>query len=110
MVKNPKVDLKISNDLDIYTDSAYMESVDLIIQYVTMHKITKEQQKGLIKAVKNGAGIAGCHGGLGDSFRDNTEYQYMIGGQWVSHPGGKVDHIVNITNHEDPITKGVKGF
>ena len=102
--------LTISDSLGIYTDEALMAEVDLIVQYWTMGKITKEQEAGLLKAVRNGAGIAGCHGGLGDSFRDNTEYQYMVGGQWVAHPGGEIDYSVNIVNGDDPVTKGIEDF
>lgn len=99
-----------SQTLDIYLDEALMGSVDLIIQAWTMGKITKEQEKGLLTAVKNGAGLAGWHGGLGDSFRDNTEYQFMVGGQWVAHPGGVIDYSVKITDKVDPVTKGLKDF
>jgi len=34
----------------------------------------------------------------------------MIGGQWVSHPGGKIDYKVDIINPDDPISKGLKDF
>ena len=47
-----------------------------------------------------GVGVAGWHGGMGDAFRNNTEYQFMVGGQWVAHPGGIIDYRVNITNHD----------
>lgn len=53
---------------------------------------------------------AGRHGGIGDSFRNNTEFQFMVGGQWVAHPGGVIDYDVNITDHKDPVTKGLKDF
>ncbi len=99
-----------SQTLDSYIDEALMNSVDLIIQTWTMGKITKEQEKGLLNAVKNGAGLAGWHGGLGDSFRDNTEYQFMVGGQWVAHPGGVIDYRVKITDKSDPVTKGLNDF
>lgn len=100
----------VSETLDSYLDSTLMESLDLIVQIWTMGKITGDQEKGLLNAVKNGMGLAGWHGGLGDSFRDNTEYQFMVGGQWVAHPGGVIDYTVNITNHKDPITQGLKDF
>lgn len=58
----------------------------------------------------NGAAVAGWHGGMCDSFRTNTEYQFMTGGQWVAHPGGIVSYKVNITNSKDPITRGLKDF
>jgi type 1 glutamine amidotransferase len=72
--------------------------------------ITPEQERGLLQAVQSGVGIAGWHGGMGDSFRNNTEYQFMVGGQWVAHPGGVTDYTVNIINHNDPITAGLNDF
>ena len=75
-----------------------------------MGEIEKEQGKGLMNAVKRGVGLAGWHGGLCDSFRTNTEYQFMTGGQWVAHPGGVIDYDVTITNHLDPVTKDIKDF
>jgi hypothetical protein len=45
-----------------------------------------------------------------DAFRQNTEYQFMTGGQWVAHPGGIVDYEVNIIKRDDPITKGLSDF
>lgn len=102
--------LSVSDSLDVYTDETFMASVDLVVQYWTMGTITKEQEAGLLKAVKNGTGIAGCHGGIGDSFRDNPEYQYMIGGQWVAHPGGEIDYQVKVVPAEDPVMKGIGDF
>lgn len=99
-----------SSTLDIYTDKEKMKTFDLIIQSWTMGELTKEETDGLIETVKNGTGIAGCHGGLGDSFRSNTNYLFMIGGQFVAHPGGKIKYKVNIDNHIDPITKGLSDF
>jgi uncharacterized protein len=100
----------VSDNLDSYLDKELMDSLDLIVQIWTMGTITKEQEKGLLEAVKNGAGIAGWHGGLCDSFRNNVEYQFMTGGQWVSHPGGVIDYKVNIIDQNDRITKGIKDF
>ena len=100
----------VSNTLDSYLDEDLMNSVDLVIQAWTMGKITGEQEKGLLKAIKNGAGLAGWHGGIGDSFRNNTEYQFMVGGQWVAHPGGVIDYSVHITDKKDPVTQGLNDF
>lgn len=99
-----------SEDLDVYTDAELMADVDLIIQAWTMGRITPAQERGLLEAVKGGTPIAGWHGGIGDSFRNNTEFQFMVGGQWVAHPGGVIDYDVNITDHKDPVTKGLKDF
>ncbi len=98
------------SSLDVYADKEYMEKLDLIIQIHTMSKISKDQEKGLLEAVKNGTGIAGWHGGLGDAFRQNVGYQFMVGGQWVAHPGGVIDYSVQITDDSDPVTSGLSDF
>lgn len=109
-MKSEGAEVTVSDTLDSYLDESLMESLDFVVQIWTMGKITREQEAGLLKAVKGGVGLAGWHGGIGDSFRDNVEYQFMVGGQWVAHPGGVIDYKVKITNHEDPITKGLKNF
>ena len=103
-------DTQISDTLDVYLDADKLRSLDLIVPIWTMGTITKEQESGLLEAVKSGVGIAGWHGSMADSFRNNTEYQFMVGGQWVAHPGGVIDYKVNITNHDDPITRELADF
>src|SRR5690554_6545902 len=100
----------LSDSLDSYTDKQLMDSLDLIVQIVTMAKISGEQEKGLLEAVTNGCGFAGWHGGIGDSFRENTEYQFMVGGQWVAHPGGVIDYRVRITDRKDEVIRGLNDF
>ena len=99
-----------SESLDVYADKDLMNRVDLVIQTWTMGNLTREQEQGLTQAVRRGVGLAGWHGGLGDSFRNNTEYQFMVGGQWVAHPGGIVEYDVIISDKKDPVTKGLKRF
>src|SRR5258706_2145898 len=103
-------DTQISDTLDVYLDADKLRSLDLIVPIWTMGTITKEQESGLLEAVKSGVGVAGWHGSMADSFRNNTEYQFMVGGQWVAHPGGVIDYKVNITNHDDPITRELADF
>jgi len=102
--------VEVFDNLEKYADKEYMDKVDLVIQVFTMSEISSEQEQGLLQAIKNGCGIAGWHGGLGDAFRQNTEYQFMVGGQWVAHPGGIIDYEVNITNKKDPVTRGLSDF
>ncbi|MEN8117380.1 MAG: ThuA domain-containing protein [Bacteroidota bacterium] len=109
-MRSEGAEVTVSDTLDSYLDEKLMDSLDLIVQIWTMGKISKEQEKALLKAVKSGVGLAGWHGGIGDSFRNNVEYQFMVGGQWVAHPGGVIDYSVQITDHKDPITKGLKDF
>ena len=109
-LKEQGFDVEISNTLDSYLDAAKLKSLDLIVQAVTQAAITSEQEKGLLDAVMGGVGIAGWHGGLADSFRSSVNYEYMIGGQWVAHPGGVIDYEVNIVDPMDPITAGLTDF
>jgi type 1 glutamine amidotransferase len=102
--------LRISDTMDVYTDQEKMQALSLIVPVWTMGEISGDQYKGLSEAVKSGVGLAGWHGGMCDSFRNNTEYQFMTGGQWVAHPGNIIEYTVNITNHDDPITKGISDF
>jgi type 1 glutamine amidotransferase len=102
--------VEVSDTLDAYLDTGKLSELSLIIPVWTQGTITREQEKGLLDAVKGGVGIAGWHGGMGDAFRDNVEYQFMVGGQWVAHPGGVIDYIVNIVDHEDPVTAGLSDF
>ena len=103
-------DVTVSDTLDSYLNKELMMSLDLIVPVWTMGTITSEQEKGLLDAVMSGIGIAGWHGGMGDSFRNNVDYQFMVGGQWVAHPGGVIDYEVNITKHDDPIVAGLDDF
>ena len=110
VLKAEGFDVEVSDNMDPYMDEEKMKSLSLIVPCWTMGEINGEQERGLLSAVKSGVGIAGWHGGMGDAFRGNTEYQFMVGGQWVAHPGGCVEYTVNITDHEDPITKGISDF
>lgn len=100
----------VSDTLDTYTDKELMQSLNLIVPIWTMGTISPEQEAGLLQAVMSGVGIAGWHGGMGDSFRNNTEYQFMVGGQWVAHPGGVIEYEVNIVKPDDPIVAGLRDF
>jgi len=102
--------VEIADTLDAYLDAEKMRSLNLIVPVWTTGTIEREQEQGLLAAVASGVGIAGWHGGMADSFRDNTEYQFMVGGQWVAHPGGVIDYEVNVTKPEDPIVAGISDF
>jgi len=102
--------VEISNSLDAYLDLEKLKTLDLIVHTFTMSDIKPEQERNLEAAIRSGVGLAGWHGGLGDAHRSAVEYQFMVGGQWVSHPGGVIDYDVDIVKPGDPIVKGLKRF
>ena len=79
----------------------------LIVPIYTMSKIENGELANLEQAVRGGVGLAGYHGGMGDAFRDAAEYQFMVGGQWVAHPGNIIDYRVDITRPADPVMAGL---
>ena len=103
-------DVTISDTLDAYLDKEFLASLSLIVPVWTMGEISGDQFAGLRDAVASGVGLAGWHGGMCDSFRSNTEYQFLTGGQWVAHPGNIIRYTVNITAKDDPITAGLQDF
>jgi type 1 glutamine amidotransferase len=109
-LKEQGFEVEISNTLDSYLDAGKLKSLDLIVHIFTMSDIKPEQEKALEEAVKSGVGLAGWHGGLADAHRSSVEYEFMVGGQWVAHPGGVIPYRVNVINHEDLITKGLSDF
>ena len=103
-------EVEMSETLEALLDAEKLASKDVIVPIWTMGKITGPQCKGLCGAVKGGVGLAGCHGGMGDAFREACNYQFMVGGQWVAHPGGIIKYRVHIVDHADPVTAGIEHF
>jgi type 1 glutamine amidotransferase len=102
-------EVKVSNSTSAYLDPG-LANLSLIVPIVTMSEIGADEVKSLTDAVRGGVGLAGFHGQMCDSFRKETEYQFMTGGQWVSHPGNIIDYRVNILKPDDPIVSGVGDF
>lgn len=104
-------EVEISDTLDAFLDAEKLRVLHLIVPVWTMGRITQEQITPVIEAVAAGVGIAGCHGGMCDSFRESVEWQFMTGGQWVSHPGGDgVEYKVNVKRGSSPIVEGISDF
>ena len=87
-----------------------IRDLSLIVPIYTMSKIEKEEVQNLTKAVEDGVGLAGYHGGMCDAFREAVDYQFMCGGQWVAHPGNIIDYRVDVTKPDDPVMEGIKSF
>ncbi|MFC4243233.1 ThuA domain-containing protein [Gryllotalpicola reticulitermitis] len=117
--------VRVSDSTAIYADLDYLDTVDLIVQVNTMTTIEKGEFAGLRRAVLNGTGLAGWHGGIADSYRNNADYLHMIGGQFAHHAaaqppaerqGEQADNYQPYTVHitelgkTHPITQGIEDF
>ncbi|NLN75024.1 MAG: ThuA domain-containing protein [Armatimonadetes bacterium] len=101
----------VKDTMAAFDDVDEVKSFDLIVPCFTMAEISPTQWSAMSRAVRSGVGFAGWHGGAGDAFRTNTDYQFMVGGQWVAHPGGIVDYEVKLLSYTgDPIIEGIEDF
>ncbi|MGA0368157.1 MAG: ThuA domain-containing protein [Kiritimatiellia bacterium] len=100
------VDVTVSDSLDALNDAETVKSYDLITPIWTMGQIGKEQSQNLLDAVKAGSGLGGFHGGMGDAFRGNIEYEWAVGGIFVGHPHIG-DYTVRLTANPHEITAGL---
>ncbi|KQS08954.1 hypothetical protein ASG04_08605 [Curtobacterium sp. Leaf183] len=117
-------DVAVHDSTAVYADAAVMDTVDLIVQVVTMSTIADDEFAGLQRAVLGGAGLAGWHGGIADAFRNTADYLHMVGGQFAHHAAkppaertgeqsdNYIPYTVHITaaGHEHPITQGIEDF
>ena len=104
-------DVEIYDTLDCLADREKLCEYDLITPCWTGGEIPMEYTRNVSYAVGKGTGMAGCHGGMCDAFRQDTEWQFITGGQWVSHPGGDgVEYTVNVIHGANPLTEGIEDF
>ena len=111
MLRKNGFEVEIFDTLDPLCDPDALMTLDLMVFCWTMGEIKPEYTRNVSKAVGAGVGLAGCHGGMCDAFRNDTEWQFITGGQWVAHPGGDgVEYTVNICHGSSPITEGLEDF
>jgi len=102
--------VECANTVDAFNDRERLKTLDLIVPHWTMGKITTDQAKNVSRAVEGGVGLGGIHGGMCDAFRENTDWQFMTGGQFVAHPGNDgLKYTVRITAPHW-ITEGIGDF
>ncbi len=99
----------VENTTEAFADPD-LKNFSLIVPVVTMSTIEREEVRNLCAAVESGVGLAGFHGCMCDSFRNEIEYQFMTGGQWVAHPGNIIDFDVKVTRPDDPVMAGIADF
>ena len=85
---------EVVRDLDRLLDAAALDELALLVPNWTMGTLEKEAERSLVAAVERGLGLVGIHGGMGDAFRNALSYQWLVGGQFVGHPGDMHRHRV----------------
>ncbi|GAA2655168.1 hypothetical protein Adu01nite_90930 [Paractinoplanes durhamensis] len=101
--------VEVAETLEVYDDRTALARADLILQCWTAGRITAEQEENVVDRVRAGAGFAGWHGGVVATFHEARRYQYMVGGRFLCHPGGLIDHRVDITG-DHPVVHGIGSF
>ncbi len=110
MLQEGDFEVEVYDSLDCLADGEKLKNYDLIVPVWTMGSIDPNYVNNVSAAVAAGVGLAGCHGGMCDSFRENVDWQFMTGSQWVAHPGNDgVEYVVNVSN-DDYFTKGLEDF
>ncbi len=100
------VQIETFESLDCLDDEEKLSAYDVVIPNWTMGSLSPDQAKNLVAAVKNGCGLAGVHGGMGDAFRGCTAYEWMVGGHFAGHPHVG-EYTVRVKEKDHPITKGL---
>ncbi|MBO9598735.1 MAG: ThuA domain-containing protein [Cohnella sp.] len=104
-------EVEVSDTLEAFADGEKLKALDLIVPVWTMGKIDGAWVSNVSAAVQSGVGLAGCHGGMCDAFRDNTDWQFMTGGQWIAHPGNDgTTYTVEIKHSSSPLVEGIADF
>jgi type 1 glutamine amidotransferase len=109
-LKKESFTVELSDTLNAFADEAWLKTFDLIVPHWTMGQISGEQSGALRRAIESGVGLGGFHGGMGDAFRSDTDFQFMTGGQFVAHPDNAKDYVVRIVKQDDPIVAGLGDF
>ena len=109
MLEEDGFSVAVETKTDAFGDPS-IRDLHLVVPIYTMSKIEKQHAVNLASAVEAGVGLAGHHGGMADAFRESTEYQFMVGGQWVAHPGDIIDYRVEIARPDDPVMEGISDF
>jgi len=111
ILEEENFDVEVADTLEAYDDLDQLKSLDLIVPHWTMGEIEQKYVNNISQAVMSGVGLAGCHGGMCDSFRKNVDWQFMTGGNWVAHPGiDGVEYMVNIKQSSSPLLAGIEDF
>jgi type 1 glutamine amidotransferase len=101
-------DVELSADLAKSLREDVLSSFDLLVPIWTLGELPKAEEAALLAAVASGLGVLAWHGAA-SAFLTSRPYKALLGGQFVSHPGGdRVSYDVRF--RPDPLTDGLEDF
>lgn len=104
-------EVEVSDTLEAFADGEKLKGLSLIVPVWTMGKLEGKYGQNVLAAVASGVGIAGAHGGMCDSFRENSDWLFLTGGQFAAHPGNDgTKYTVHMGPVRHPITDGIQDF
>ena len=107
MLERNGITAEIYDNHECFADLEKLLTYDLIVACWTMGTMEGQYSRNISEAVARGVGLAGCHGGMCDAFRNDTEWQFMTGGQWVEG----VSAVLSIRERNNPgVQAKVSGF
>lgn len=94
-----------SESLEILNDASLAE-FDLLIPVWTFGELSADQEHALLRAVERGMGLVAWHGAA-SAFLSSRAHKFMLGGQFVAHPGGsEMQYEIHFLGN-DPLTDGL---
>ena len=122
-------DTEIIRSTRPFADREWLGRFDLLVpvwSYTGENVLPDAWAVNIADAVADGMGVAGCHGGMCDAFRESVLWQFMTGSQWVAHPSVPFihctpavpsraedflrDYRVRIVDRGSPITRDLNDF
>lgn len=95
-----------SQDLGLLRAKVLRE-FDLLVPIWTFGELTDQQIDDLLGAVADGLGMVAWHGAA-SSFLNSRSHKFMLGGQFVGHPGGEqLRYPVRFLGN-DPLVQGLE--
>jgi len=97
---------EVITSLERLADPEWLKTFSVISPCWTMGSLTPQESDGLRVAVHAGVGLGGLHGGMGDAFRGDLMYEWMVGGHFVGHPHVG-EYTVRVSELGDPVMQGL---
>jgi len=97
-----------TSDLDVLTSPTLAEH-DLLLPVWTWGALTFEQELGFERAVREGLGLVAWHGAA-SAFLGSRLHKFVLGGQFVDHPGGEAVRFSVAFDQQHPLAAGLDDF